>query len=998
MALIPGTRLGPYEVVDLLGAGGMGEVYRARDTRLDRIVAIKVLSSGLASDPQLRERFEREARAISSLAHPNICVLHDVGREQPLPAGDTAATPTADNPSVDFLVMEYLDGETLATRLARGAGRSTRSLSHAQTAPSSNEAPRGSPATSDRAMSVREALRIAIPIARALDRAHRQGIVHRDLKPGNVMLTKAEGSEPGVKLLDFGLARFTKSATTRGGGAAAESDGLGRGLVSLADLATPTMSSPLTVKGTIIGTLQYMAPEQIEGKEIDARTDIFAFGAVLYEMLTGRRAFDGKSQASLIGAILDHDPAAVTSLHPATPPLLDEIVRRLLAKDPDDRWQSARDVMRQLEWVASQGTDALITRAEQVAHAPSSVRSRVLSLGAALVAGALLAAAVASWLLWPKPAAPSIVTRSTFVLPEDQRFSRGGRHIVALSPDGTRLVYVANLGLYLRPMIELSGLPIPGTEKSDPAEPVFSPDGGWVAFWSNDQLRKVPVTGGTPVTLCAAQTPLGMTWVGDRILFGQHDPQGHRGIVEVSANGGTPKLLIPVDAAKDESAHGPQVVADGRAVVFALRAGNTLWNAATIVAHELATGKRTVLVEQGTDPHVLPTGHLLFARGAALFAVPFDPTRLTVTGGPVPVQEGVRPAAGNASGAVHVAWSASGSLAFIPGAATTIDRTLVWADRNGKTERSSAPLRNYSSRATDMRVSPDGTRVAVVINATTPGAMSGATRAGQPIIGDDIWVWDIARTTLTRLTFTGQAGFPVWTPDSRRVCYASDVSVYCHAADGSGQAQVMVKVDAPDFEVDPTSAAVAVRAFSPEGTRMLFGARLANTKSLDIMMTTLGSSPETRALIHTPYNEAGSAVSPDGRWLAYHSNESGRNEVYVRPFPEVDQGRWQISTDGGAEPRWAANGRELFFTTGGGPTPLVVWGASIRPGSTFVASQPAVITQFPMAVATYDVAPDGRFLFNVIAANQLNSEPNHQLVIVQNWFDDLRRRVPIPHQ
>ena len=484
MALAPGTRLGPYEVIEPLGAGGMGEVYRARDTRLDRSVAIKVLSSALASDPQLRERFEREARAISSLNHPNICVLHDVGRERPLPASGTNDTSSAGE-AVDFLVMEYLEGETLTARLARGPVRTMRGGRAARADGASSELGDESPSSRDPSapggsgqgsgagsvppLSVAEALGIAIQIARALDCAHRHGIVHRDLKPGNVMLTRRGSAESSVKLLDFGLARLTSPATMRASGSASE--GAGHGLVSLADLATPTMSTPLTMKGTIIGTLQYMAPEQIEGKEIDARTDIFAFGALLYEMLTGRRPFVGKSQASVIGAILDHDPADVASLQPAAPPLLNEIVRRSLAKDPDDRWQSARDVMRQLEWVASQGAAPPATTGDAIAPARPGVRSRVVSLTAALMAGAALAAATMAWWLWPQPPAPSIVTRSQFVLPDDQRFTRPGRHVMALSPDGARLVYVANQQLHLRGMNELGTSPIAGTEKSDPAEP-----------------------------------------------------------------------------------------------------------------------------------------------------------------------------------------------------------------------------------------------------------------------------------------------------------------------------------------------------------------------------------------------------------------------------------------------------------------------------------------------------------------------------------------------
>ncbi len=967
-ALAPGTRLGPYEILDAIGAGGMGEVYRGRDTRLDRVVAIKVLASGLASDAPSRERFEREAKAISSLNHPNICVLHDIGREPP--SG-------GDDPPVDFLVMEYLEGETLAARLARGPSRASRdaSLTRADTASDHTAAAASSAASARPPMTVEEALAVAVQIASALDRAHRQGIVHRDLKPGNVMLTKE-----AVKLLDFGLARLS-----RAGAASPGKDGLGHGLVSLADLSMPTVSSPLTMKGTILGTLQYMAPEQLEGKEVDARADIFAFGGVLYEMLTGRRPFEGKSQASLIGAILDHEPPPVMSFQPASPPMLDEIVARCLAKDPDERWQTARDLKRQLEWVAKQlaeggSVSAAIASGAQMASRPSVV-ARALRVSAAILAGAAIASGVA-WVLWPKAPEPPVVTRFALELPEGQTFTRTGRHVVALSPDGTRLVYVANQQLYLRAMHELSAVSISGTEGSNPAEPIFSPDGQWVAFWSNEELKKVPVTGGTPVTLCAAQNPFGASWVEDRILLGQSTP---RGIVEVPANGGTPRPLVTVDEKKGELAHGPQLVAGGRAVLFTLRTGSQAWDDSAIVIHELATGQRTVLVNGGTDARVLPTGHLVYSREATLFAMPFDEARLVVTGGPVPVQQGIRQADGGPTGSVHMAWSASGSIVFIPGGANSGDRALVWINRQGQEERATAPNRSYWINTTGLRVSPDGTLVAVAVTGGAARSSGGAAAASAGQFGSDIWVWAIARGTLTRLSFTGQARSPVWTPDGRRVCYNSSVEVFCQPADGSGQAQAMFKVD----------GLTDVRPISPDGTRMLLDTQGPKTGN-DILMATIGPPAETRPLIQTSYSENGPAISPDGRWLAYESNESGRPEVYVRPFPAIDQGRWQISTDGGGEPRWARNGRELFFGTGGGGN-RAIWSVSVQPGSSFVAGKPAVVAKLPPSPSSaYDVAPDGRFLFHVPASTATSGEASRpQIVVVQHWFDELKARVPI---
>lgn len=348
---------------------------------------------------------------------------------------------------------------------------------------------------------------------------------------------------------------------------------------------------------------------------------------------------------------------------------------------------------------------------------------------------------------------------------------------------------------------------------------------------------------------------------------------------------------------------------------------------------------------------------------------------------------------------MHAAWSASGLLAFIPGETPTLDRALTWVGRQGKEERAMAPVRAFGTRPSDLRVSPDGMRAAVVINALQLNPLaSAASRQGQPNSGDDIWVWDIARTTLTRLTFTGQAGFPLWTPDSRRVCYVSDVSVYCQAANVSSQPQPLVTLEGPDYLTGRSSVVPSVTTISPDGTRMLLGARRTSTNSSDIMMTTPVPPPAMRPLIDTPYNEGGAAISPDGRWVAYHSDESGRNEVYVRPFPEVSHERFQISSIGGAEPRWAANGRELFFRTGGGAIPGIVWSVSIEPGAAFVASVPREIVKYPDLGAAYDIAPDGRFLFTVAANHSVATDRTEQIVIVHNWFDDLRARVPIPHR
>lgn len=578
------------------------------------------------------------------------------------------------------------------------------------------------------------------------------------------------------------------------------------------------------------------------------------------------------------------------------------------------------------------------------------------------------------------------MARFAIELPAGQEFTRTGRHAVAISRDGRRLVYVANQQLYLRALNGLAATPISGTEASNPAEPVFSPDGQWVAFWSNDELKKVPVEGGTPVMLSAVQNPLGASWIGDRILLGQATP---RGIVEVPANGGAAQPLVMVDEKKGEVAHGPQLVAGGRAVLFTLRTGAVTWDDSAIVVHELATGRRTLLVSGGTDGRVLPTGHLVYFREATLFAMPFDEARLSVAGGAVPVQQGVQQAGANSgsSGAAQMAWSNEGALAFIPGSEFQTERAFVWFNRQGKEERAGMPDRAYAIGGSALRVSPDGARVAVVVLAAQTALIRSANQ--QRPGGGDIWVGDITRGTMTRLTFTGQAFSPIWMPDGRRVCYDNGREAFCQAADGSGPAQVMLTM----------SGLNGIRSISPDGTRLLLSVINAQTRG-DIVMATLGPPLETRTLIQTSYVETSPTISPDGRWLAYGSDESGRSEVYVRPFPAVDEGRWQVSADGGSEPRWARNGRELFFGAGGGAAgatggagALQIMSVPVHAGPVFATGKAEVAFRFPNTVSSaYDVAPDGRVLAHLAAATVRGEGP--QIVVVQNWFEELKARVP----
>jgi len=670
----PGTRLGPYEVLSAIGAGGMGEVYKARDTRLDRVIAIKVLPSDLAGRSELRERFEREAKTIANLNHPHICLLHDIGHQD----------------GTDFLVMEYLEGETLAARLLKGP------------------------------LPLDQVLRYSIEIADALDKAHRSGVTHRDIKPGNIMLTKN-----GTKLLDFGLAKLKEAA------APAES-------VS----QMPTLSHNPTVQGTLLGTIQYMAPEQVEGKndEVDARTDIFAFGAVVYEMATGQKAFQGKSTASMFAEILEHDPPPISSLRPMTPTALDRLVKLCLAKEPERRWQSAADAAHELKWIAEGGSELGIPAARDVR---ASRRLALVSSIAALVLGAVLAS-VAVWKVKPMPSQP--VTRAVITLPTGDRLTFGGQEQlgIAFSPDGSQLAYLANRSgmeqIYLRKMDSLEGKPIPGTDRG--SGPFFSPDGQWLGFFADGKLKKISVNGGAALSLADAALPRGGSWSGrGSMLFAP----GAGVLQQVFEAGGAPQAATRLE--RDATTHAwPEFLPGGRAVLFTASTTVSNWTTSQIVVQSLETGEQRVLVQGGTQPRYVRSGHLLYAQGGNLMAVPFDLQRLEVTGTTVPVTEGVLQS--TTTGVAQYSVSANGTLAYVPGGLQGVQNRLVWVSRSGAEQALDAPARSYVAP----RISPDSRRVA-------------ADPDGQ------IWLHDLTRKTLTRLTFEGNAN--TFVPFGRRTASAS---------------------------------------------------------------------------------------------------------------------------------------------------------------------------------------------------------------------------------
>ena len=882
MALSSGTRLGPYEILEPAGAGGMGEVYKARDTRLDRTVAIKVLPSHLSQNPEGRQRFEREAKTISQLSHPHICALHDVGHQDGL----------------EYLVMEFLEGETLTSRLARGP------------------------------LPLEPALRYGIEIADALDKAHRQGVIHRDLKPGNVMLTKS-----GVKLVDFGLAKFSPGSAPGFSGVT----------------SFPTQGPDLTAEGTILGTFQYMAPEQLEGREADARTDIFALGAVLYEMVTGQKAFSGKSQASLIGAILHTQPAPISSVQPMSPPALDRVVTRCLAKDPEDRWQTAHDAMLELRWIA--------TGAGSQAGLPAPVVARrktreklAWGLFAAVLAGFLALAA----LFVASRREPPHMVQSTLLPPEKSAFTGA----MELSPDGRRIAFVAPLPggsavLWVRPLNELAAQPLAGTEGA--SYPFWSPDSRFVAFFADGKLKKIDASGGPPQTLCNASIGRGGTWNRDGVIL--FAPSLGDPIFRVSSSGGAASPATELASGGTEGTHRwPYFLPDGKHFVYlALGSGLGPERGALFVG-SLDSKERTLLVHARSSVAYAPPGYLLFHRESSLLARPFDAKRLRFKGEAFPLAERIHPPTTH-----KVAFSVSenGILAYQAGGEGGQSQ-LVWLNRGGKElEAVGAPV-NYRT----LRLSHDGHRVALVVD-DVQGNL-------------DLWLYDLARRTSTRFTFDpANEGSPVWAPDDRRIAFFSNrkgaPDVYWKDAAGTGQDEPVLASSFPKFPTD----------WSRDGRFLAFQAIGPKTGS-DLWIFSVADR-KASAYLQTEFTETSARFSPDGRFLAYVSNESGREEVYVQPFPGPG-GKWQISTSGGAQPAWSSNGRELFYLA----PPSKLMAVEVRVGEAFEAGIPRLLFETRLMggpFRRYDVSSDGqRFLVN----RPIGAETHSPITLVVNWTAEVK--------
>ncbi|HEX6323931.1 MAG TPA: protein kinase [Vicinamibacterales bacterium] len=898
MTLDAGTRIGPYEILAPIGAGGMGEVYRARDTRLDRDVAIKIMSALMAGTAESRERFEREARAISQLNHPSICTLHDVGHQD----------------GMSYLVLEYLEGETLAARIQRGA------------------------------MPPAEALPIAIAICEALDKAHRQGIIHRDLKPGNVMLVKAGVSKQTaqVKLLDFGLAKIAAANAAPGpGGATPAATALG--------LSMPvTQTTPLTLQGTILGTFQYMAPEMLEGAEADARADIWAFGCLLYEMLTGRKTFDGRTQASLISAILATEPPPIATLQPLAPPALEHTVKTCLEKDPEQRYQSAHDLLLQLKWITSAGSQAGVP-------APVAARRRLHSHGrlAAAVAAAIILTAAGVWnLALPRREAP-LVTRATILLPPGVEYNIYTSSNLAISPDGSRIVFggftTETPVLFMREAGSRSATPMSGTEGG--VNPFFSPDGTWVGFSSQGKLRKVPVAGGAPTDIAESMSPFGAAWLSDNTIVSAGI--SGQGLMRVSADGGTPEPFTQLESG--ETAHRwPSALPDG-SVVFAAGTGGS-WSDARIVVQPASGGPRTVLPIAGALPRYSASGHLLYAQNGTLFAAPFDAEAHRITGSGQPVIDSLM--MNDADGRTAFAISATGAAVSVGVVAGLDKRRLVWVSLDGRITPLPVGERAYEHP----RISPDGRKVAVAVRESDT----------------DVWVIDLARHTLTRLTTErGEDESPVWTPDSTRVTYAASRD------DGRRTSWKNADGSTPEEVLFPARGHQHLAGWTPDGQTLLTEEGVPS--GWDLFTGTL-KTKTIAPFLENRFSKAGAHLSPDGRWVAYGSNESGRSEIYVHGFAGQG-GRTPISTEGGAEPRWAPDGRALYYRNGDR-----MMAVPVDTAGAFSAGAPRVLfegsfTRLGWQQANYDIAPDGKAFLMVRGDSQ---QLPTSIEIVTNWFEELK--------
>ena len=882
MPLFPGTHLGPYEITGPLGSGGMGEVYRARDTRLERPVAIKILPRELSNDPIRKQRFEREARTISSLNHPHICVLHDVGSQD----------------GIDYLVMECVEGETLSKRLEKGS------------------------------LPLDQVLKVGREIADALDKAHRSGVVHRDLKPGNIMITAT-----GAKLLDFGLAKPA---------------------VALASAATLTavQTAPVTEEGTIVGTFQYMSPEQVEGKEVDGRSDIFSLGAVLYEMVTGKRAFEGKSQLSVASAILEKEPEPISTVKPMTPPALDHAVKKCLAKLPDERWQSASDLASELKWISESSSQA------GVAGRVSAWRSR-RERAAWLLAAALSVLLIGGGAVWWKASnrrAREMYFHTSVPFPAND---------LALSLDGRMLAMVAyseQASNYVLWTYEVGGRRTNALDGTPGASfPFWSPDGKFIGFFADGKLKKVDVSGGQVQVLCDAPNGRGGTWNRDGVIVFTPDGLGV-GLFRVSSWGGSPVEMTKPDPSRLEQSHRwPVFLPDGKHFLYLAANFTGQLERNAIFLGSLDSQERRLLVSTSANAAYAEPGYLVYLRdNKTLVAQPFDRRRYVLSGEPHTLSDEVlyTPLVDRAVFSV----SSEEILVTQTGKGASLSQ-LRWFDRSGKLAGTVGKPASYSN----VRLSRDGRRVAT--DQTDPD--------GRKI---DIWIHEPAQGAATRLTFDpGADQTPIWSPDGKQILFASNLKqlgfhLYLKNADGSGSEEEVSDLGTGVF--NPWD-------WSRDGKYILFG------KGNELWSV---SWPErvTKPLLQVKWTVRNAQFSPDGRWVAYASNETGSMEIYVSSFPSGN-GKWQVSSGGGQEPKWRQDGKELFYLSADGKLMEV----AVTTGASFKAGSPAALFQThrrqPVSfldVFSYDVSGDGQRFLIATKMDEANAAP---LSVLLNWASEMEK-------
>jgi serine/threonine protein kinase/Tol biopolymer transport system component len=908
MPLSAGIKLGTYEILSAIGAGGMGEVYQAHDSNLRRDVAIKVLPEAFAHDADRLSRFRREAQLLASLNHPNIATIHGL----------------EDSNGTSYLVMELVSGETLAQRIKR-----------------------------DGAVPIEEALTVAKQISEALEAAHEKGIIHRDLKPANVKLTP----EGKVKVLDFGLAKAFAGDTT--------TEDIGN---------SPTLSMAATMQGVILGTAAYMSPEQARGKLVDKRTDIWAFGVVLYELLTGKQAFSGEDVTDILAAVVRAEPDW-SRLPPATPAKISDLLRRCLQKDKTLRMQAAGDI--RIEIVEALAAPSSVG-AGTADPATRNWRERLAWPAAGVLALIAITLAIGFVQRSQKPPQPLQAVRLSADIGADANLDTTSGTPAILSPDGRRLAFVASSAdqpprLYVRSLDQLQATLLSGTENA--RDPFFSPDGQWIGFFADRRLKKISVQGGAAVTLCDAPNDHGGSWVEDGTIVFSKDSVS--GLSKVSSAGGTPQPLTTLDKQAGVTTHRwPQMLPGGQAVLFTSSTNGGDFEGAEIVVYSTASGQRKTVQRGGFYARYLPIGQLVYVHDGTVFAVPFDLQRLEVTGQPAPILEGV--ATNFTNGAAQYSFSDTGNLVYVAGRTGAQNVSIYWMNREGKFQ----PLRETPGDYRNPAFSPDGKRLALEIN---DGKRS------------DIWVYEWERDALTRLTFAGESnGYPVWTPDGQRIVYSSIEkggvnNLWWIRADGAGDAQRLAESKSPQY----------LSAWRPDGKVLAFRQVNPETNS-DVMTLPIEGSEKSgwkpgkpKPFVNSAFADAEPAFSPDGRWLAYHSNETGSFEVYVRPFPGPG-GKWQISSGGGLDPKWSRNGKELFYRT---PDSKIMVATYTTSGDSFHADKPQLwspgqFTDRGGGIFNFDLHPDGKRFAVLKTPGTEQTAAVNKVNFIFNFFDQLRRIVP----